>query len=399
MTTQAVSSSIDEQPIPRVHGGAPPLARPALPTAAPREAGGIARVIEAADRSRKNNFDFLRFLLAGLVVYSHSFLLLLGHTAAYARAEPFSRLTGGKLNGGELAVDGFFAISGFLIVQSWLRSGSVWLYLRKRIARIYPAFLVSAAFCLLLVGSLSLESSRATVAPAPLARYVGSTLALCKIDLPGGFAHNPASGVNESTWTILPEFFCYLLVALLGWLGTYRRPIVLLALTCVFIGLFGVQRVAHPALLNEKAEITWLPVLYKGQWPRFLSFFLLGMCFHFYRERLRFSRPAVLAALVLLLGSVLLRHGILLALPTCGLYLLFALAFAPIARLNRFARSGDFSYGIYLYSYPVQQTIVAFGKPYLTPYSLFALAFPVSCLLAAASWHWVEKPFLQRKPR
>jgi len=182
---------------------------------------------------------------------------------------------------------------------------------------------------------------------------------------------------------------------LLGWLGAYRRPLILLVITGVFVGLFGVQRILHPSLLNERAEISWLPVVYQGQWPRFLSFFLLGMCFHFYRERIGFPRPAVLAAGVSLVGAVLMRHGILILL-ACAVYLLFFVALTPIARLSRFARYGDFSYGIYLFGFPVQQTLVAFWKPYLTPHTLFFLAFPVSCLLAAASWHWVEKPFLQK---
>src|SRR5438477_12564892 len=119
MTTQAISSSIDEQASSLPCAGAPPLVLPALPRTVPGEAHGLPVVPVAVNQHRQNNFDFLRFLLAGLVIYSHSFLLCLGHNSAYGQSEPFSRLTGGKLSGGEIAVDAFFAISGFLIGQCW----------------------------------------------------------------------------------------------------------------------------------------------------------------------------------------------------------------------------------------------------------------------------------------
>jgi peptidoglycan/LPS O-acetylase OafA/YrhL len=395
MTTGTVTSSPDEQADPPSLGGMLSLAPPMLHPALRDEAWSPAAMV-VADPRRQNNFDFLRFLLAGMVLYSHCFLLCLGHNSVYIRSEPLSRLTAGKLSFGEIAVDGFFAISGFLIVQSWLRSAGFWSYLRKRVARIYPGFMVSAAFSLLIVCSTSPAGARALILPAALVRYVGSTLALHVIALPGAFAHNPSPGVNGPTWTILPEFVCYLLVALLGLSRAYRRPVIVLVTAFVFVGLFQVQRALNPSVMDVKAPTSWLPVFYKGEWPRLLSFFLLGMCFHFYRERIRFRRHVVLPAMFLLAGAAFLRHGILLVLPVCGVYLLFAAALTPMGRLDRFGQYGDLSYGIYLYSYPVQQALVAWWRPHLTPYPLFFLAFPITCLLAFASWHWVEKPFLQK---
>lgn len=64
-----------------------------------------------------NNFDFLRFFLAALVIFSHSFPLLDGSK----EWEPLYRFTGRQVEAGAVAVDGFFIISGFLIAQSWVR--------------------------------------------------------------------------------------------------------------------------------------------------------------------------------------------------------------------------------------------------------------------------------------
>src|SRR4051812_35296360 len=94
---------------------------------------------------RRNNFDFLRFCFAVLVILSHSYPLT-GNTAA----EPIGRITGGTVVFGSVAVEAFFVISGFLIAHSWLHSASAGQYLKKRILRIYPGYLVAMLISFLL---------------------------------------------------------------------------------------------------------------------------------------------------------------------------------------------------------------------------------------------------------
>jgi peptidoglycan/LPS O-acetylase OafA/YrhL len=57
---------------------------------------------------------------------------------------------------------------------------------------------------------------------------------------------------------------------------------------------------------------------------------------------------------------------------------------------------GDYSYGIYVYAFPVQQTLIALLAP-MSSWLLFALATPLTTALAVASWHAVEKPALRLK--
>src|SRR5262245_31063326 len=104
---------------------------------------------------RANNFDALRFALAALVILSHSFPLLQGTD----NAEPFFVATGGQMTGGMVAVGSFFIISGFLIARSWDNSRGLGDYLRKRIARIYPGFLIASMFCAFVAGPKLAESA------------------------------------------------------------------------------------------------------------------------------------------------------------------------------------------------------------------------------------------------
>src|SRR4051794_27480336 len=73
---------------------------------------------------RRNNFDALRLALAILVLFSHSYSLA-------GAVDPIVRLTRWQFDGGTIAVDGFFVISGYLITDSWLRSRSTDAFLAK----------------------------------------------------------------------------------------------------------------------------------------------------------------------------------------------------------------------------------------------------------------------------
>ena len=78
-------------------------------------------------------------------------------------------------------------------------------------------------------------------------------------------------------------------------------------------------------------------------------------------------------------------------------YVAAALGCVDIPR-NKLLASGDYSYGMYLYAYPIQQLIVKLvgpGKPLLA----FAGALVLIPAFAAFSWHAVEKHALKLKPK
>ena len=101
----------------------------------------------------KNNFDFIRFALAVFVVFTHSYFVYYG-PAIFFQKEPLWLLTNHQLTFGTLAVNFFFIISGFLVLQSLLRSKNYFSFLKKRVLRIYPAFIVVYFFCAFIVAPL-----------------------------------------------------------------------------------------------------------------------------------------------------------------------------------------------------------------------------------------------------
>ena len=342
------------------------------------------------ENDRSNNFDFLRFVMASTVLFDHCFPLLGSRDGPqYARLENAASLGAGA------AVDFFFVISGFLVTQSWQRTPQAGPFLRKRILRIYPAFILVSLFCALVVGPLGAASVPEYIRhfhPLGFAAYLGL---LVGPYLPPVFLHLPYAGqVDGSFWTLRYEFECYLLVMLLGLLNLLRRPgMVLAGFAAIFAVTLAESAGYRLPIPNRDLHLIGNP----SNWVRLSLCFLSGMTFLLYRDRIPCSVPLLLTALAGIAVAAVFNNWWGLAVPTCGAYLLFWAAFRPVPFLAHFAKYGDFSYGVYLFAYPVQQTLIFYLKPSLTPLRLFCLAFPITLLLAVLSWHFVEKPALRLK--
>ena len=348
--------------------------------------------------TRRNNFDFLRFFFASLVIFSHSYLLL---TPDGNQIEPLSRATHMKMNFGSLAVAGFFAISGFLITQSWQRAPRLGDFSKKRALRIYPGWVVALLFCVLVAPVLRLPHSLALGDPATY-RFFDQLL----LHNSGVVKVLPGAGLPDgSTWTIPFEILCYGLVAALGLLGLFRRRVPVLALTVALLVFINwPSRTLLPTFGPTVPDfhlpyLGWLRCL-----PLFITYFLSGALFFLFRDRIPHS-PWLLAAAALLVGLTLgdlpLAGLFFVVLPTAGFYALFYLAFLPLGGLHAWARRGDFSYGIYLYAYPIQRLLILeqFRGYHLSPLILFLAAWVLACLAAVLSWRLIERPALRLKPR
>src|SRR5687768_9479937 len=125
-----------------------------------------------------------------------------------------------------------------------------------------------------------------------------------------------------------------------------------------------------------------------------LPYFMAGMVFCLYRDRIPFGGRWALAALALLAVAARVPLGIAVALPTAGTYLLLWAAFQTKVSAPNWARYGDFSYGLYLYAFPIQQLLVRASGQQIRPWTLTALALPMTMVAAVLSWHLVEKRFL-----
>ncbi len=350
--------------------------------------------------SKFNNIGVIRLILALSVIVHHAWYL-----GAFGPdiAEQFSR---GRTNLGEIAVHAFFVLSGLLITKSCLRSPSVGRYLWNRVLRIYPAYWV----CLVVVGFL-IAPAAVLIERGSLAGYFNGgpdgpfayvlhnfTLGLRQLGISGAFTSTPVPyKINGSIWTLVPEFKCYLVVAavgLLGLQGAKRLGIVRFVLPSLAAALYLMN--ALPGVAPHIPLVS--PILAKTfEQPgllRMLTYFFIGSTCYIYRDAIRLNAKAAFGALALTLVAMPFHFAEAIVPPALCYFFLW-IAFAGHARW--FNDKVDFSYGVYIYGWPVQQLLLTLG---LNRYGLIPLA-AISMLavlpFAACSWYFIESPMLKLK--
>ena len=363
------------------------LPKPSVPTA------------PAPDRD--NHFNFLRLCLASLVLLAHAPELVDGDR----RREPLTRVFG-NLSCGELAVAGFFLLSGFLIVQSWQRQPRLQTFLANRALRIYPGFVVASLVSVCVVGALGAADARHYLARIDLPGLLQNVVFLRAPSTPPTFAGTAYAAVNANLWTISYEFACYLCAAGLGVCGLIRRRGAFLAFTLGVGAWWLLPLIALPIItfiynhLGVAATKTVCAILRFDQEnavsAHLLLVFCAGGCFASFRDRLRFSIPWACAALAVTVPCMFSLVGSQLALVTLGAYAFFTFAFTPVPGLAAFRGHTDISYGVYLYGWPVQKLLL-WCWPGLSPWTLFALSAVGSTLAGWLSWQFVEHPCLRLK--
>jgi len=343
---------------------------------------------------RANNLDFIRIILASLVILSHSTQLIDGNSSR----EPLARITPDAISLGFMAVNGFFLISGFLIVQSWLLTGDLFKYLLKRILRIYPGFIAASLVSIAIAGAFG-AAHAASYWGAMDGHYLWfcfKRLAALRVpSTPPTFVGLPYPAVNGAIWTVRYEFCCYLMVAALGLFGVCKRRSLVLALAIGSYLAYVAQ--ANGLLTLGGADLPVLGVI--SNWPRFASYFLGGMCFYLFRDKLRLDGKIALGCGLAVAAGCAWRGFSSVVLPVFGAYLLFYFAFLRAGRLHDFGKRGDYSYGIFCYGWPVQNCVLWAFHGKLDPIVFFFISFPVALLLAFCSWHIIEKPSLRLRAR
>jgi len=330
-----------------------------------------------------NNFDFLRLIFALFVVIAHSYPLS-GNSVAN---QWIYRLTEGQIELSSIGLNGFFIISGYLIFQSLERSKTIIGYLWKRILRLFPALFIVLLITLLLA-PIVYENSISYFKNKEVLSYFPRNLFLYDLQysIAGVFDKNPYPlAINGSLWTICYEFSMYLLIGILFF--TNSRMIRLVVLLIAFVFMFF----SYNFLMEQYGTI----FMFGMQSLHFFNlgtFFAAGALLGVVKiERIKYKK--VLLVLVLFLMVVALKFNlynsvkhILLTL----LILLFGLiAVDPIHKVNVM---GDLSYGIYIYSFPIQQTLMYYFK--LSTETLILSSVLLSILFGYLSWHLIEKRML-----
>ncbi len=295
--------------------------------------------------SHKNNFDLLRFVFA--------FTVLLVHSHALSRETEL--LVFARFLSSEVAIQGFFVVSGYLVFMSLETSRGVGDYLEKRVRRIYPAYFAVVAGCALL-GVLASTVPVAQYFSADLVRYIAANLVFLNFlepNLPGVFRDNPISEVNGALWTLKIEVMFYVAVPVIARLearlGRGRTLLALYLLAAVYVvGMDGLHRrtgSAHYLVLQR-------------QLPGQLGFFLAGAACYYYANALasrwRWILPS--AAIALLVGQAWWPLKVLVLPMAFGALVVYAAV--GMRHLGNFGKYGDLSYGIYILHFPVIQWLV-----------------------------------------
>lgn len=336
------------------------------------------RTIEVVADGNKNvgmGFDILRLVAAGLVLVSHAFPITLGDDAR----EPIYLFSHGQMTLGRIAVGIFFATSGYLIARSLISSSSLVEFGWRRFIRIFPALWVVVAICALVVGPALTSLPLVAYFSHPLfAHYASNAALLTSHPLPGVFASNPVGpAVNGSLWTLIYEVGSYALLVAFGMLGMLKRRVVwgAFVLSALLITAFFPH--VLPGRLRPLMEL--------------FVYFGCGALIYLYRGSISYGAVIAGGAVIVVLLSLSIGFATLLAPPAIA-YVAVWFGFQPIS----FRLPGDYSYGVYLWAFPVQQVAVHF-LPGMSPLANMAVAVPVVAVAALLSWTLVEKPSLRLK--
>jgi peptidoglycan/LPS O-acetylase OafA/YrhL len=339
-----------------------------------------------------NNFDFIRWFAATMVVFSHEYALVHG-----GASEPLAKLSGGFATFGTLGVDIFFVVSGLLVTRSLLERRAIGFFVVSRALRILPALAVVLALSAWVIGpALTDLPLRDYFARRDAWSYVARNLTLADFQwgLPGVFTRNPfRDAVNGSLWTLQPEVEMYGLLLLLGVIavagGTWlsRRCTILVGIGMVAAITWGWA--THGDLAGQGLEPSSL--------ARLAPYFGLGALLYLVRRFVPSTALLPAAAWIIAIAS----RGTALFAPSFAAAVALStvwLAYARLGSLKRWGRYGDFSYGLYIYAFPVQQTLVALF-PAWGRSEHFAAAYAATLLCAVLSWRFVEAPALSLKKR
>jgi peptidoglycan/LPS O-acetylase OafA/YrhL len=355
--------------------------------------------------SRANSIGFFRWLLAFSVIFSHA-----GPLAGFYGQEDLGVQISDEQSLGGVAVAGFFFFSGFLITRSRARTGMV-RYFWRRCLRIMPAFwcaLLLTAFVLAPIAWVQEQGEAGgywdATSDSPFT-YVWQNmfLVLHQRNIAGMGTSLPFADIggydwNGSAWTLQYEFKAYILVGLLGivgyaasrWLSTAAAVGIMAFNALLWSGHISPGTWDTPlnapfghALLNDAFN------------PMLIAPFAFGMLFAIWGKYI----PVHWAPAFVGLGIALVTYD-LGGWNVGGQYgLLYFLMWAAIrwTKLQHWEKYGDFSYGVYIFAWPLMQFSSYFGLEKAGMLVYFAVIVVATHAIAFCSWHLIEKPAMSLK--
>jgi peptidoglycan/LPS O-acetylase OafA/YrhL len=325
---------------------------------------------------KATGFDYLRIGLAIFIVAFHSVATSSGSEAQSHLNGTLFRMISYNL------LPMFFALSGFLVAGSLERAKSLFVFLGLRVLRIYPALIVDTLVCALLIGPLlTVLPLKEYFADTRFWQYLLNSLGWIHYYLPGVFDNNPMKQVNLQLWTIPSELECYVAITLLAAIGLHRQR------RWFLIGVLLALVILEILMLLSGSDYDM------GQ--RLVMCFLVGVTYYLYKDKIPWRLDFFVVALVLTMAFELSPKLGYLA-PLTAAYVTIYLGLTN-PRKMKFLQTGDYSYGVFLYGWPIQQILVA-TVPYAKIWwANILMAVPISIGFAIISWHFFEKRALAKK--
>lgn len=331
------------------------------------------------NNSRENNFNIIRFVAAIMVIYGHMYYLIGSNPKSYF-GMPVS----------SIGVKIFFLISGYLIMQSYIRDTNILRYAIRRFFRIVPGLIGVVLFSILIVGPLFTTLPLGDYFRDPLTKiYLRNILFFINYNLPGVFAENIyPNAVNGSLWSLPVEVFMYIMLPFI--ISIFRKlpkkPVIL----CLAIIMEGIN-IGRQVFFSDLRVVIYGSNVIDAL--ALIPYFFVGMlfCFDEMKRYLNFQ----LATALMLVGMMLDVSGkkgelvLFFILP----YFIFSFAFAENPYFKKCFSKNDYSYGLYLYGFVIQQVLV--NKLAYLGLSLnifMILSTVVTMFFAVLSWHLIEKP-------
>jgi peptidoglycan/LPS O-acetylase OafA/YrhL len=169
-------------------------------------------------------------------------------------------------------------------------------------------------------------------------------------------------------------------VLALGWFGLLKTSLRIIATLVALLSLHAFE----PKLLPYFSDSQYSDVLKVG------LFFMAGALAYAWREKIVLSIPLALA---LIIPAALLQRTFLQEYALYAALFYLVVCFSTHQRIRRLKLGGDYSYGVYIYGWPIQQ-IVAHYFPSLHAYGSNFICIPLALLAGYWSWTVIEKPAL-----